>query len=87
MLQELLVVPEFDIAKSKGYGAGHCQLWRFCVFADTEEEEEGDDDELSGRSRHWGGISALVGCRSTFDGSDKQCDLGFGDWVGVLVGF
>ena len=29
LLQELLVVPEFDIAKSKGYGACNCRFWRF----------------------------------------------------------
>jgi hypothetical protein len=35
LLQELLVVPEYDIAKAKGYGAFNCQFWRFCIFADA----------------------------------------------------
>ena len=35
LLQELLVVPEFDIAKSKGYGAFNCRFWRFCIFTDA----------------------------------------------------
>jgi len=34
LLQELLVVPEFDIAQSKGYGACNCRFWRLCIFAD-----------------------------------------------------
>jgi hypothetical protein len=35
LLQELLVVPEFDITKSKGYGACNCRFWRFCIFANA----------------------------------------------------